>query len=162
MPITKVIEGGYEGKGLKVAIVVSRFNNFVSERLLEGALDAFSRHGVLDKDIEIYRVPGAFELPAVVSRIAQANKHDAVVCLGTLIRGGTLHFDLIAAEVFKGVAAISMENSTAVGMGVITADSIEQAIERGGSKMGNKGFDAALSVLEMANLYRQMGKRKKA
>ena len=156
----KIYEGSYEGQGLKVAVVVSRFNNFVSERLLEGALDALGRHNVRDADIEVFRVPGSFELPAMVRRLAVAG-YDAIVCLGTLIRGGTPHFDLISAEVFKGVAAVTMDHPVAVGMGVVTADSLEQAIERGGSKMGNKGFDAALSALEMANLYRQMSKPKK-
>jgi len=155
----KYIEGHFEGKGLKIGIVVSRFNNFISERLLEGALDALNRHGVQESDIEVYRVPGAFELPSVVHRLASIGKVDAVVCLGALIRGGTPHFDYISAEVFKGVAAVTIEHSIAVGMGVITADSLEQAIERGGSKMGNKGFDAAISAIELANLYRQMGKR---
>jgi 6,7-dimethyl-8-ribityllumazine synthase len=157
----KIYEGSYEGRGLKMAVVVSRFNSFVSERLLEGALDALARHNVRDADIKVFRVPGSFELPAVVRKLAAAAGFDAIVCLGTLIRGGTLHFDLISAEVFKGVAAVSMDYPVAVGMGVVTADSLEQAIERGGSKMGNKGFDAALSALEMANLYRQMDKPKK-
>ncbi len=155
----KIFEGHFEGKGLKVAIVVSRFNSFISERLLEGALDALGRHGVDDKNISVYRVPGAFELPAMVQHLAVDAAHDAIVCLGTLIRGGTLHFDLISAEVFKGVAAVSMESRLAIGMGVVTADSLEQAIERGGSKMGNKGFEAALSALEMASLYRKMKKK---
>ena len=154
----RFVEGQFEGKGLKFAVVVSRFNSFISERLLEGALDALVRHGVQDDDIEVLRVPGSFELPAVVKRIAEQGRHDGIVCLGTLIRGGTLHFDLISAEVFKGVAAVTMEYPIPVGMGVITADSLEQAIERGGSKMGNKGFDAAVAALEMVNLYRQIGK----
>ncbi|RME23846.1 MAG: 6,7-dimethyl-8-ribityllumazine synthase [Deltaproteobacteria bacterium] len=150
----RYIEGAFHGKGLSVAVVVGRFNNFVSERLLEGALDALSRHGVEDGDITVYRVPGSFELPAMVNRLAASGRFDAIVVLGCLIRGGTAHFDLIAAEVFKGVAATSMEYPVAIGMGVITADTLEQAIERGGSKMGNKGFDAAMSALEMANLYK--------
>jgi 6,7-dimethyl-8-ribityllumazine synthase len=150
----KIYEGSYHGKGLKIAVAISRFNNFISERLLEGSLDALSRHGVDDEDIEVYRVPGSYELPGIVQRVAKMEKYDAIICLGTLIRGGTFHFDLIATEVFKGVAAVSMEYGIAIGMGVITADSIEQAIERGGSKMGNKGFDAAISALETANLYR--------
>ena len=158
MPMT--LEGNYDAKGMKVAVVVSRFNSFISERLLEGALDALLRHGASDSDLQVVRVPGAFELPAVVGRLAAAKKHDAIVCLGALVRGGTSHFDLIAAEVFKGVAAVAMEHQTPIGMGVITADNLEQAIERGGSKMGNKGFDAALSALEMANLYRQMAGKK--
>jgi 6,7-dimethyl-8-ribityllumazine synthase len=152
----KIREGSYNAKGLKVAVVVSRFNSFISERLLEGALDALVRNGAEDQDIEVVRVPGAYELPAVIGRLAAAGGHDALVCLGTLIRGGTAHFDLIAAEVFKGVAAVTMEHPVPVGMGVITADNLEQAIERGGSKMGNKGFEAALSALEMADLYRQL------
>ena len=156
----KIYEGHFDGKGLKVAVVVSRFNSFISERLLEGALDALSRHAVKDNDIAVFRVPGAFELPAVVRKLAVSKSVDAIVCLGTLIRGGTPHFDHISAEVFKGVAAVSMEYPAAIGMGVITAESLEQAIERGGSKMGNKGFEAALSALEMANLYRQIGDKK--
>ncbi len=156
----KIFEGSYDAKGLKVAVVVSRFNNFISERLLEGALDALIRHGARDGDIQVFRVPGTYELPALVRRLAAEGKHQVIVCLGTLIRGGTAHFDLIAAEVFKGVAAVTMEYPVAVGMGVITADNLEQAIERGGSKMGNKGFDAALSALEMANLYRQISGKK--
>ena len=156
----KIYEGNFEGKGLKVAVVVSRFNSFISERLLEGALDALNRHAVKDNDIAVFRVPGAFELPALVRKLAVSKSVDAIVCLGTLIRGGTPHFDHISAEVFKGVAAVSMEFPVAVGMGVITAESLEQAIERGGSKMGNKGFEAALSALEMANLYRQIGGKK--
>ncbi len=156
----KILEGSYDAKGLKVAVVVSRFNNFISERLLEGALDALVRHGARDADIQVYRVPGTYELPALVGQLAAGGKHQAIVCLGTLIRGGTAHFDLIASEVFKGVAAVTMQYPVAVGMGVITADNLEQAIERGGSKMGNKGFDAALSALEMANLYRQISGKK--
>lgn len=156
----KIFEGKYDAKGLKVAIVVSRFNNFVTERLLEGALDALVRNGARDADLHVFRVPGAYELPAIIKRLAAAGKYDAIICLGTLIRGGTLHFDLIAAEVFKGVAAVTMDYPIPVGMGVVTADNLEQAIERGGSKMGNKGFDAALSALEMANLYRQMTGKK--
>jgi 6,7-dimethyl-8-ribityllumazine synthase len=155
----RILEGRYEAKGLKVALVVSRFNNFVSERLLEGALDALLRHGADDGDITLVRVPGAFELPAAVQRLAESGNLDAIVCLGCLIRGGTPHFDLIAAEVFKGVAAVSLAHPVAIGMGVITAENLEQAIERGGSKMGNKGFDAALTAIEMASLYRQTGRR---
>lgn len=157
--MAKIYEGHFEGRGLRVAVAVSRFNNFISERLLEGALDALQRHGVRDQDITIYRVPGAFELPGLVRRLASGGGCDAIVVLGCLVRGGTVHFDHIAAEVFKGVAAISMEFPVALGLGVITADTLEQAIERGGSKMGNKGFDAALSALEMANLYRALGKK---
>ncbi|MBN2498401.1 MAG: 6,7-dimethyl-8-ribityllumazine synthase [Deltaproteobacteria bacterium] len=156
----RTIEGHYDARGLKVGIVVSRFNSFISERLLEGALDALLRHGAAEQDIQVYRVPGAFELPAAVKRLAEQGAFDAVLCLGCLIRGGTPHFDLIAAEVFKGMAAIAMEHQLPVGMGVITADTLEQAIERGGSKMGNKGFEAAQAALEMAHLYKAMETRK--
>ena len=117
----KIFEGSFDAKGLRVAVVVSRFNNFVSERLLEGALDALLRHGARDEDVQVFRVPGAFELPAMVRKLAAGAKHDAIVCLGTLVRGGTAHFDLIAAEVFKGVAMVTMEYPVPVGMGVITA-----------------------------------------
>jgi 6,7-dimethyl-8-ribityllumazine synthase len=153
----RIVEGNFDAKGLRVAVVASRFNNFISERLLEGALDALMRHGARDEDLQVVRVPGAFELPAVVKVLAASGRVDAIVVLGTLIRGGTPHFDLIAAEVWKGVAATSMEHQVAIGMGVITAETLEQAIERGGSKMGNKGFDAAVSAVELANLYRQLG-----
>ncbi len=156
----RIVEGSFDARGLKVAVVVSRFNNFISERLLEGALDALVRHGAQDEDLEVVRVPGAFELPAVVEQLAALERHDAIVVLGTLIRGGTPHFDLIAAEVFKGVAASAMGHRVAIGMGVITAETLEQAIERGGSKMGNKGFDAAVAALELANLYRLLGPQK--
>jgi 6,7-dimethyl-8-ribityllumazine synthase len=156
----RIFEGQFDARGLKVAIVVSRFNNFISERLLEGALDALARHGANDQDIRVYRTPGSFELPALVRHLAVAGDVDAIICLGALIRGGTAHFDLIAAEVFKGVAATAGEFTVAIGMGVITADNLEQAIERGGSKMGNKGFDAALAAIEMSNLYRTSGVRK--
>jgi 6,7-dimethyl-8-ribityllumazine synthase len=155
----RIVEGSFDARGLKVAVVVSRFNNFISERLLEGALDALVRHGAQDDDLQVVRVPGAFELPAVAHHLAAMGRYDAIVVLGTLIRGGTSHFDLIAAEVFKGVAAAAMEHRVAIGMGVITAETLEQAIERGGSKMGNKGFDAAVAALELANLYRQLGPR---
>lgn len=158
----KHIQGTFEAKGLKVALAVSRFNNFISDRLLEGALDALLRHGASDSDISIFRVPGSFELPALVRRLAESGQFDALVVLGCLIRGGTPHFDLIAAELFKGVAAVGMEYPVAIGMGVITADTLEQAIERGGTKMGNKGFDAAMTAIEMANLLRQLGGQGKA
>ncbi len=152
----KINEGQFDASGLKVAVVVSRFNSFISERLLDGALDALLRHGAEEKQIQVYRVPGTFEIPAIVSRLAASKNFDAVICLGVLIRGGTAHFDLIAAEVFKGVASVSMTHEVAIGMGVITAESIEQAIERGGSKMGNKGFEAAQAAIEMASLFRSM------
>ncbi len=158
----KVFQGSFEAKGLKVAVVASRFNNFIGDRLVEGALDALGRHGAGEEDIAVFRVPGSFELPALVRRLAEGGRFDAVVVLGCLIRGGTAHFDLIAAELFKGIAAVEMEYPVAIGMGVIAADTLEQAIERGGTKMGNKGFDAAMTAIEMANLLRQLGGKAKS
>lgn len=158
----RVFQGSFEAKGLKVAVVASRFNNFIGDRLVEGALDALSRHGAGEEDIAVFRVPGSFELPALVRRLAEGGRFDALVVLGCLIRGGTAHFDHIAAELFKGIAAVGMEYPVAIGMGVITADTLEQAIERGGTKMGNKGFDAAMTAIEMANLLRQLGGKAKS
>ncbi|RMG61428.1 MAG: 6,7-dimethyl-8-ribityllumazine synthase [Deltaproteobacteria bacterium] len=152
----KVVEGKLIGEGLRVGIVVSRFNNFITERLLEGALDALKRHGVYERDISIYRVPGSFEIPLVAKKIATSSRYDAVVCLGALIRGQTPHFDYISAEVTKGLAQVSLESEIPVAFGVITADTIEQAIERAGTKMGNKGFEAAVSAIEMANLLKEV------
>jgi 6,7-dimethyl-8-ribityllumazine synthase len=156
----KVIEGKLNSKGLKFGIVVSRFNDFVCERLLSGALDVLIRNGAEDGDIEVLRVPGAFEIPQVARKMAQSKKYDAVICLGAVIRGATPHFDYIAAEVSKGVAMIGMESEIPVSFGVLTTDNLEQAIERAGSKAGNKGWDAALSAIEMANLYKEMKAKK--
>jgi len=156
----KVIEGKLNAKGLRFGIVVSRFNDFVCERLLSGALDALIRNGAEDGDIEVLRVPGAFEIPQVARKMALAKKYDAVICLGAVIRGATPHFDYIAAEVSKGVAMIGLESEIPVSFGVLTTDNLEQAIERAGSKAGNKGWDAALSAIEMANLYREMKAKK--
>jgi len=141
---------------LRLGIVVSRFNNFITERLLEGALDALKRHGVYERDISIYRVPGSFEIPLLAKRLAGSSRFDAVICLGALIRGQTPHFDYISAEVTKGLAQVSLDSGVPVAFGVITADSIEQAIERAGTKMGNKGFEAAMSAIEMANLLKEV------
>ncbi|MFY9398890.1 MAG: 6,7-dimethyl-8-ribityllumazine synthase [Desulfomonilia bacterium] len=151
-----VIEGKLIGKGRKVAIVASRFNDFITARLIEGALDALKRHGVEEKDITIHRVPGAFEIPPVAKRIALAGKAHGVICLGAVIRGSTPHFDYVASEVSKGVALVSLEAPCPVIFGVLTTDSIEQAIERAGTKSGNKGFDAAMALLEMMDLYAQI------
>lgn len=151
-----VIEGKLIGKGRKVAIVASRFNDFITARLIEGALDALKRHGVEERDITIHRVPGAFEIPPVAKRIALAKKSDGVICLGAVIRGSTPHFDYVASEVSKGVALVSLEASCPVVFGVLTTDSIEQAVERAGTKSGNKGFDAAMALLEMMDLYAQI------
>ena len=156
----KMIEGKLNAKGLKFGIVVSRFNDFVSERLLSGALDLLTRNGADEGDIEILKVPGAFEIPQVARKMALAKKYDAVICLGAVIRGATPHFDYIAAEVSKGIAMIGLESEVPVTFGILTTDNLEQAIERAGSKAGNKGWDAALSAVEMANLYREMRAKK--
>lgn len=154
--MTKIIEGILDARGLKAAIVASRFNDFIVSRLVSGAVDALVRHGALEDDVTIVRVPGAFEIPQVVAALAGSGKHDMVIALGAVIRGSTPHFDYIAAEVAKGVAHVSLEARIAVSFGVLTTDTIEQAIERAGSKAGNKGAEAAMSAIEMANLLKQM------
>lgn len=148
--------GDLIGSGLKIAIVLSRFNSLLSEKLLSGANDALVRHGVSDNDIDVYRVPGAVEIPLVAKNLAQTKKYDAVICLGVIIRGGTPHFDYVANEVAKGVGKISYDIGVPAIFGIITADTIEQAIERAGTKMGNKGADAAESAIEMANLIKTL------
>jgi len=155
-----IVEGKIKADGLRFGIVVSRFNNFISERLLEGALDALRRHGAGEDAIEIYRTPGSFEIPAVVKKLVERNKYDAIICLGAVIRGATPHFSYISAEVTKGIAQLSLQGTIPIAFGVITADTIEQAIERAGTKAGNKGWDAALSAVEMANLYRDLSGKK--
>ena len=151
----RTIEGDLQGQGVKVAIVVSRYNSFITDRLVEGAMDALRRHGVQEKDITLVKVPGSFELPLAVRR-ASAGKVDAVIALGALIRGGTPHFDYLSAEVTKGLAQVTLDSGVPVSFGVLTTDTVEQAIERAGTKAGNKGFEAALSAIEMAKLLRQM------
>jgi len=152
----KLIEGALTAKGLRFAVVVSRFNHFITDRLLEGCLDTLSRHGAdIENAVTVIKVPGAFELPAAVKRVA-TTEVDAVIGLGAVIRGDTPHFDYIASEVTKGIAAVSLEASIPVVYGVITADTLEQAVERAGTKAGNKGGDAARSAIEMANLYQQL------
>ena len=153
--MVRTIEGDLQGQGLKVAIVASRFNGFITDRLVEGALDALRRHGVQEKDISLVKVPGSFELPLAVRR-ASAGKVDAVIALGALIRGGTPHFEYLSAEVTKGVAQVMLDSGVPVSFGVLTTDTVEQAIERAGTKSGNKGFEAASSAIEMAKLLRQM------
>ncbi|MFC1983862.1 6,7-dimethyl-8-ribityllumazine synthase [Chloroflexota bacterium] len=150
-------EGVLLGKGLKFGLVVSRFNEFITKKLLEGAQDALLRHGVNQEDIEIAWVPGSFEIPLIAKRLAQTKRYDAVICLSAVVRGGTPHFDYIAAEVSKGIAKVGLETGLPVTFGVITADTLEQAIERAGTKMGNKGFDAAVDAIEMANLIKSIG-----
>jgi len=151
-----VYEGSLIGTGLKVGIVISRFNELLSSRLLSGANDALMRHGVLADDIDVAWVPGAFEIPLVAKRLAATGRYDVVLALGVVIRGGTPHFEYVAAEVSKGVASASLDTGVPVMFGVITADSIEQAVERAGTKSGNKGWDAALAGIEMANLMRSV------
>ena len=153
--MVRVIEGDLQGQGVKVSIVVSRFNGFITDRLLEGALDALRRHGVEEKEITVVRVPGSFEIPLGVRRAA-GQKVDAVIALGALIRGGTPHFDYLSAEVTKGVAQVMLETGIPVSFGVLTTDTVEQAIERAGTKAGNKGAEAAQSALEMVSLLRKM------
>ena len=152
----KHIEGSLTAKGLKFAIVLSRFNNFIGERLLDGAVDAIVRHGGADDAIHVFRVPGAFEIPQITRRLADSGTYSAVICLGAVIRGATPHFEYIAAESAKGVAKISLESDIPISYGIITTDTIEQAIERAGSKSGNKGYDAAVTAIEMANLVGQI------
>jgi 6,7-dimethyl-8-ribityllumazine synthase len=155
--MNKTFEGNLLGKGLKFGLVVSRFNEFFSKKLLEGAQDALLRHGVNESDIEIAWTPGSFEIPLIAKKLAESKKYNAVICLGAVIRGGTPHFDYIAAEVSKGIANVGLNTGVPVIFGVITTDTLEQAIERSGTKDGNKGFDAAVSAIEMANLVKAIG-----
>jgi 6,7-dimethyl-8-ribityllumazine synthase len=154
--MAKIIQGELQAKGLNFAVVLSRFNEFISQRLLEGCLDALKRHGAEDDKIVIAKVPGSFEIPLVASRLAESGRYDAVICLGALIRGSTPHFQYLSAEVTKGIAQAALASRIPVVFGVITADTIEQAIERAGSKSGNKGFDAAMAAIEMAQLIKQL------
>lgn len=152
----KIYEGNLIGEGLKFGIVLGRFNEFIVGKLLTGALDALKRHGVLEENIEITWVPGAFELPLMAKKMAKSNKYNAIICLGTVIRGATPHFDYVANEVSKGIANASLQTEVPISFGVLTTESIEQAIERAGTKSGNKGYDAAVTAIEMANLLKEM------
>ena len=154
--MANVIEGKLDASGLKVGLAISRFNSFISERLLEGSIDALLRHGANEKDLDVVRVPGAFELPLATKKMVESGKYDAVICLGAVIRGATPHFDYVSAEVSKGIASVSLDAGVPVAFGVLTTDNIEQAVERAGSKSGNKGFEAAVTVIEMVNLFRSM------
>ncbi len=149
-------EGELQAKGLKFGIVLSRFNDFITGKLLDGAKDALIRHGAKEEDIAVARVPGAFEIPLIAKKMAAKGVYDAVICLGTVIRGATPHFDYISAEVSKGIASASMETGVPVAFGVLTCDTIEQAVERAGTKSGNKGWDAALTAIEMAQLMKKL------
>ena len=152
----KHFEGMLLGEGLKFGLVVSRFNEFITKKLLEGARDALLRHGVSEEDIEIAWTPGSFEIPLIALKLAQTKRYDAIICLGAVIRGGTPHFEYVATELSKGIARVSLETGLPVTHGVITADTLEQAVERAGTKMGNKGFDAAVNAIEMANLLKSL------
>lgn len=151
----KVYEGKLVAQGLKIGIIVGRFNEFIGGKLLSGAIDGLVRHGVEENDIEVSWVPGAFEIPLIAKKMAKSQKYDAVICLGAVIRGATPHFDYVSSEVTKGVASVSLETEIPVIFGVLTTDSIEQAIERAGTKAGNKGYDAAVTAIEMANLLKE-------
>jgi len=154
--MAKIIEGKLVAKGMKFGIAASRFNDFISGRLIEGAIDALTRAGGDEKDISVYKVPGAFELPLTAKKLAKSGRFDALICLGAVIRGATPHFEYIAAEVSKGIAAVALETEVPVAFGVLTTDTIEQAIERAGTKAGNKGWDAAMTAIEMVDLFRKL------
>ncbi len=152
--MARIIEGKLDATGLKFGLIVSRFNSFITDRLVEGAQDALLRHGAADHDLEIIRVPGAFEIPLAASKAAGSGRYDALICLGAVIRGSTPHFDYVSSEVSKGVAHVCLESGVPVAFGVLTTDNIEQAIERAGTKAGNKGFEAAMGVIEMVNVLK--------
>ncbi|MEK4249743.1 6,7-dimethyl-8-ribityllumazine synthase [Paenibacillus sp. FSL W7-1287] len=154
--MTKFYEGNLISEGLKYGVVVGRFNEFISSKLLSGALDAFKRHGAAEEDVEVAWVPGAFEIPLIAQKMAESGKYDAVITLGAVIRGSTPHFDFVCNEAAKGVSAVALKTGVPSIFGVITVDSIEQAIERAGTKAGNKGYEAAVSAIEMANLTKAL------
>lgn len=152
----KIYEGDFQGNGLKIGIVVGRFNEFITSKLLGGSLDALTRHGVAEEDIDQVWVPGAYEIALAAKKVAASNKYDAVITLGAVIRGATPHFDFVSSEVAKGVASASMQTNVPIIFGVLTTDTLEQAIERAGTKGGNKGWDAGISAIEMANLFKEL------
>jgi 6,7-dimethyl-8-ribityllumazine synthase len=152
----KIIEGELQAKGLKFGIVISRFNDFITSKLLEGAKDALLRHGAKEDDIDVVKVPGSFEIPIIAKKMALKQMYNAIICLGTVIRGATPHFEYISAEVSKGIASASMDTGVPIAFGVITCDTIEQAVERAGTKSGNKGWDAAITAIEMAQLLKKI------
>ena len=155
--MANIIEGKLSAEGFRFAIIVSRFNDFICSRLLEGAIDALNRHGALDENVFLVKVPGTFEMPLVAKKLAEGGGYDAVICLGAVIRGATPHFEYVAAEVSKGIANVSLETGIPVCFGVLTTDNLEQAIERAGSKSGNKGYEAAMAAIEMVNLFKELG-----
>jgi 6,7-dimethyl-8-ribityllumazine synthase len=150
------LEGKISAEGYRFGLVVSRFNDFISSKLVEGAVDALKRHGATEEQLLIVKVPGAFEIPLVAKKLAESGKVDAVICLGAVIRGSTPHFDYVAAEVSKGIAVVALDTKVPVAFGVLTTDNLEQAIERAGTKSGNKGWDAAVAAMEMVNLFKQL------
>lgn len=152
--MARVVEGALQAKGIRFGIVVSRFNDFINKRLLDGALDGLARHGAEEGMVTVVRVPGSFEIPLMAKKLAGSGKYDAVICLGAVIRGATPHFEYISAEVTKGIAQVALESGVPVSFGILTTDSIEQAIERAGTKSGNKGWDAALAAIEMVNVLK--------
>ena len=154
--MVKLFEGRISAEGFRFGIIVSRFNDFISSKLVEGALDALKRHGARDEMISLIKVPGSFEIPVAARKMADSGQFDAIICLGAVIRGATPHFDYVAAEVSKGIAAVALESGIPVTFGVLTTDSLEQAIERAGAKSGNKGWDAAMAAMEMANLFKEL------
>jgi 6,7-dimethyl-8-ribityllumazine synthase len=154
--MTKVIEGKLSAKGVKFGLVVSRFNDFINKRLLDGSLDALYRHGAEDKNISVIKVPGSFEIPLMAKKLADSSDYDAIICLGAVIRGATPHFEYISAEVTKGIAKVALDSGVPISYGILTTDNIEQAIERAGTKSGNKGWDAALAAIEMVNLLKEV------
>jgi 6,7-dimethyl-8-ribityllumazine synthase len=150
--MSKIIEGTLEAKGFRFGIIVSRFNSFISDRLLEGTIDTLVRHGADQQQLTVVKVPGAFELPLIAKKMAESDKYDALICLGAVIRGGTPHFEYVSAEMTKGIASVSLQAGMPIAFGVLPTDSVEQAIERAGTKAGNKGVEAAMSAIEMVNL----------
>jgi 6,7-dimethyl-8-ribityllumazine synthase len=152
----KIINGNYEGKGCKIAIIASRFNSLIVEQLIQGAMDGLLRHSVSEENIEIYKVPGAFEIPLIAQKIAESKKFNAIIALSAVIRGETPHFDYVSSEVSKGIASVSLKTGIPVIFGVLTTDNTEQALERAGIKSGNKGFDAAMTALETVNLLKNI------
>ncbi|MBI2954836.1 MAG: 6,7-dimethyl-8-ribityllumazine synthase [Chloroflexi bacterium] len=154
--MSRVYEGKLIGEGLRFGVVLARFNDFIGRRLYDGALDAMVRHGVRESDVDLALVPGAFEIPLAAKKMAQSGKYSAVICLGVVIRGQTPHFEYVAAEVSKGIANVGLDTGVPIMFGVVTADNLEQAIERAGTKAGNKGYDAAVGAIEMANLMRSV------
>lgn len=150
--MSKIIEGTLDAKGFRFGIIVSRFNSFISDRLLEGTIDTLTRHGADRDQLTVVKVPGAFELPLIAKKMADSEKYDALICLGAVIRGGTPHFEYVSSEMTKGIASVSLQSGLPIAFGVLTTDSVEQAIERAGTKAGNKGVEAAMSAIEMVNL----------